>query len=272
MTFQPVIPASGYAGWRFLQRTLETQRTAYEQSAPVQRATDYFRENIGKVRTADDLLSDRRLLEVALGAFGLDADINSRAFIRKVLQDGTLQEDALSNRLADKRYAAFSEAFGFGDFSVPRTVLSTFPDEIIDRYEARSFEAAVGAQDDQMRLALNVAPGLTDVVDQASTERGQWFSIMGNQPLRQVFETALGLPSSFGSLDIDKQLEQFQDRAKAIFGTDNPAEFLASDKQEKLIRLFMIRSDAQSGFGTNGGTVALSLLRAAPTARQLRGF
>lgn len=38
----------------------------------------YFRAKIGSVKTAEQLVSDRRLLKVALGAFGLEADINNR--------------------------------------------------------------------------------------------------------------------------------------------------------------------------------------------------
>ena len=103
MSFQPVIPLTGYLGWRFLERTSDAQQDIFAKSQPVQRATDHFREKIGKVNSAADLVNDRQLLSVALGAFGLDADINNRAFIQKVLEDGTLSQDALANRLADNR-------------------------------------------------------------------------------------------------------------------------------------------------------------------------
>lgn len=261
MSFQPVVPMSGYAGWRFLQRTLDTQKDAFVQSAPVQRATTYFRENIAKVRTADDLVSDRRLLTVALGAFGLDDDINSRAFIRKILEDGTSRPEALGNRLADKRYAAFARSFGFGDPGA-RTALASFPDEILSRYEAKQFERAVGEQDDQMRRALNLSSGLAEVVAGNSSRDGQWFAVMGNAPLRSVIQTALGFPSSFARVDIDQQLVAFKDRARAVFGTDRLADLTSPQMQEKMIRLFMIRSDAASASMTTPGSVALSLLQA----------
>ncbi len=47
----------------------------------------YFEANIGKVETAADLVGDRRLLKVALGAFGMDGEIDKRAFLRKVLEE-----------------------------------------------------------------------------------------------------------------------------------------------------------------------------------------
>ncbi|MEJ8562631.1 DUF1217 domain-containing protein [Yoonia sp. GPGPB17] len=264
MTFEPVLPFQGYIGWRFLERTAEAQQTAFSQSAPVQRATDYFRENIGDIRTASDLVNDRQLLSVALGAFGLDDDINNRAFIQKVLEDGTLAQDALANRLADNRYADFSRAFGFGDSPVPRTVLSTLPTEIINRYETQQFARAVGEQNNDLRLALNVNAGISDIIARNSTNDGRWFSIMGNAPLREVFQTALGLPSSLAGIDIDKQREVFQERAQAVFGTDDIAEIATPEQEEKLIRLFTIRSEAGNLAATSSSAAALTLLQSTP--------
>ena len=254
MNFKPVIPLSGYTGWRFLQRTLDTQQAAFANSASVARATDQFREKIGEVLSAADLMADRDMLQVALGAFGLDDDIGNKYFIQKVLEEGTLDEDALANKLADSRYADLSEAFGFGDFDTPRTVLSTFADEIIDRYEARQFERAVGDQDNAMRLADITASG---------SNNAQWFSMMGNPAMRTVFEGALGFPSSFGAIDLDQQLTDFKARAQATFGTDQMSEIASDESQEKLIRLYMLRSETSSTGGFSSGSVALSLLQSA---------
>jgi len=262
MTFQPVVPFSGYAGWLFLERTADTQRAAFNDSTTVVRATDNFREKIGQISTAEDLVKDRELLGVALGAFGLDDDIDNSFFIRKVLTDGTTDPDALANKLADNRYADFSEAFGFGNIGgVARTSLSFFADEIIDRYEAKQFELAVGEQNNDMRLALNLGPALADIVDGGGSNNGQWFGMMGNAPLRNLFQTALGFPSSFATIDLDQQLDQFKDRALATFGTDNLAELASPENEEKLIRLYMIRSEASAFSASSGASVALSLLQ-----------
>ncbi|WP_306456135.1 DUF1217 domain-containing protein [Octadecabacter ascidiaceicola] len=225
------------------------------------RLTDTFRERIGGVRTAEDLVQDRELLEVALGAFGLDDDINNTFFIKKVLEEGSIETGALANRLSDSRYADFSKAFGFGDFDIPRTALSFFADEIVDRYEAEQFGQAVGEKDNDMRLALNLGRALDDVVDGNSSNNGRWYAMMGNAPLRGMFETALGFPSSFATLDIDKQLEQFQARAKATFGSDEMSDLASSKNQEKMIRLFMLRSEISASSATSGASIALSLLQ-----------
>jgi len=264
MVFQPVTPLSGYAGWRFLQRTLESQQSAFVQAQPVTRATDYFRKNIPQVRTADDLVNDRRLLSVALGAFGLDDDIKNKAFIRKILADGTIADDALSNRLADKRYQEFSRTFGFGDSPVPRTALSSFPDQIIARFEVRQFQRTVGEQNNDLRLALNVEQGLSDINSATKSQNAKWFSIMGNTPLRTVFQTALGLPTGLASIDLDQQLDVFKQKAKSTFGTDDIGEIASPANQEKLIRLFLVRTEAATISASTGASTALTLLQASP--------
>jgi len=238
MTFQPVIPLNGYAGWLFLDRTADTQRAAFNESPTIVRAADAFRDKIASVTTAEDLVADRELLTVALGAFGLDDDY----------------------RLSDTRYAELSDAFGFAADSITRTGFSLFTDEIIDRYETQQFNKAVGEQNNDMRLALNLGPALDDVVASTTSKDAQWFSVMGNAPLRSVFETALGFPSTFGTLDIDQQLEQFKSRANATFGTDNLSDLTSDENQEKLIRLYLLRTEATAS-SASSGSIALTLLQ-----------
>lgn len=261
MTFQPVLPLSGYAGWLFLERTADTQKTAFNESASVKRITDDFRERIGSIQTAEDLVADRGLLSVALGAFGLDDDIDNRFFIQKVLEGDPTSDEALSNRLSDSRYSDLNAAFGFGNLGLPRTALSFFADDMIARYEARQFERAVGEQNNDLRLALNLAPALDDVISGNSTNDGQWFAMMGNSPLRSMVQTALGFPSSFATIDIDKQLEQFKDRANATFGTRDFSALASEENQEKIIRLYLLRSEAAASSSLSGASAALTLLQ-----------
>ena len=259
--FQPVLPLGGFAGWRFLERTLESQQTAFVESSTLARTTDYFRENINKVTSAADLVADRQLLTVALGAFGLDDDISNKFFIQKILEDGTTSDEALSSRLADKSYAALSAAFGFGDEVGSRTGLTGFADTILARYETRQFEIAVGEQNSDLRLALGLEESLNDVAEQTESETAQWFVMMGSPTLRNVFETALGLPKSLALIDLDQQLTTFKDRAQSVFGTDKIANFASPDKRDEFLRMFLVRSQVNNSSAFSSGNIALTLLR-----------
>lgn len=260
--FQPVVPIGGAAGWAFLTRTAEAQKAAFTQAPSLKRDTDYFRDKIGEVRTASDLVSDRRLLRVALGAFGLEGDLNNRAFIQRILQDGTLETGSLANRLSDKRYQDFSAAFGFGDFDIPRTQLSDFGEEIVAKFETQQFESAIGAQNADMRLLMGMGRDLENIAGGTNTDDGKWFAVMGTPPLRAVFETALGLPTAVGGLDIDQQLELFKDRAQRAFGTADLSEIAGEEKRGELTRLFLARAEIRDlASAAPAGASAISLMQ-----------
>ena len=233
-----------------------------QQAAPAQQRDEaYFRGKIGKVTTAEQLVSDKRLLRIALTAFGLEGDLNSTAFVRKVLEGGTLKEGSLANKLADKQYQKFSSAFGFGDYSVPRTKISTFPDEILSAFRARSFETAVGDQNNTYRLALNAEREVAAVAAGSSSDNAKWYTILGNQPLREVFQTALGLPKSFASIDIDQQLSVLKTRTQAAFGAETVTQFKDPARMEALVRRYITRAEMQDqGAASSSSAIALQLL------------
>lgn len=262
MSFQPVLPLTGYSGWGFLKRTMARQQ-AVQQSLPVQQRDEaYFRDRIGKVTTAEQLVNDKRLLRISLTAFGLEGDVNNKAFIQKILEGGTLKEGSLANKLADKQYQKLASAFGFGDYSVPRTKISTFPDEILAQYRARSFETAVGAQNNTYRLAMNAEREIPALAARTISETAKWFTVLGSAPLREVMQTALGLPKSFSSIDIDQQVSVLRARTEAAFGSADLGQFREPAKMEALVRRFLLQSEMQGQAASfSPGSTALTLLR-----------
>jgi len=262
MTFQPVIPGSGLIGWQFLQRTYDAQFEAFGKSPQLDRDARYFTERIGNVFTAQELVGDRRLLGVALGAFGLTDDLENRYFIQKILEDGTSDSGALANRLTDDRYKRLSDAFGFGPGEVPKTLNVSGMSDIVDLYKTQSFEISVGEQDDTMRIALFAQRELDRLAGEPMSEDAKWFTVMGLPPLREMLETALGLPASFGQIDIDRQLEVFRERASSNFGETSVSQFSNPQAMERLTNLYLARSQIASFNATvSSGTTALTLLR-----------
>jgi len=271
MSFQPVVPFGGIAGWNFLKRTMETQRAAFDAAPVRQRDLDYFRDNIGKIGSAAELVGDRRLLSIALGAFGLGEDVDNRFFIRKVLEEGTVDRGALANRLADKRYRDFSAAFGFGNGIAPRMLGAGFGEEIAQAYLGRQFEIGVGQSDQSMRLALTLERELPSLAARGVSDDTKWLSMMGNPPLRRAFETAMGFPRSFGTLDLDRQLVEFREKAERQFGISSFAEFARSDTRDELMRVFLARAQTGGGFGgsISAASPALAILEQAAGAEPL---
>ncbi len=174
MAFQPSIPLSGVSGWRFLERTQAKQQAAFESAPQIKRDLAYFEANIGKVKSAEELVSNRRLLGVALTAFGLEGEIDKKAYIRKILESGTADVNSLANRVSAPGFRQMTEAFGFGDATGSLTGAPGFKDKIVAAYKARAFEGAVGNANNDIRVAMNFR---------------REFEEMSRASLRAAFET-----------------------------------------------------------------------------------
>ncbi len=261
MTFAPVIPLGGVVGLRVLTATEADQRAIFTRQPEVARDITYFTEKIAAVRTADDLVSDRRLMRVALGAFGLDEEIDKRAFIRKMVAEGTESPDAFANRFVDPRYQRLAAAFGFGNAGGARTGNTGFAQEITLAFSERQFEIAVGDSDENLRLALNFRREIKAYAGSSDPDGTAWFSVMGDLPVRRVFEGAFGLPASFGQLDIDRQQADLRAQNDRTFGSTSLNIFSDPAKAEAVIERFLARRAAEEGPDqTVRGSAALTLL------------
>lgn len=263
MSYTPQVPLSGIAGWRLLQRTQASQQAAFDQSAQIKADTAYFEKNIGSVESAADLMADRRLLKVALGAFGLDEWLDKKAFIRKVLEEGTTDPKALASRLSEPNFKKLSDAFGFGDAKGAQTAAEGFAAKITGAYKTRAFEAAVGATDENMRLALNFKREIADLAGAEGEKGGSWYSIIGSKTLGQVIQQAFGLPTkSFGALDVDRQRDILMKKCDAMFGSPDLSVFQDPAKVGKLIDRFLARAQLENGpTSTAVASPALTLLQ-----------
>jgi hypothetical protein len=244
--FEAVVPGSGLSGWSFLMATYSRQLEALRTTSSFVRMEDYFLQNFSKIETVEDLLNDRRLLAVVLGAFGLDADINSKALIGRVLQDGTKASDALANRLSDNRYKELSKALGFGPGEQRRVREPGTSLEILSLFQMQQFEQSVGRQDEDLRIALFAKRQISSIAASSTNNDVRWLNLMGNPPVKKFMETALGLPASFGQLDIDRQLVDLKEKAQSMFGTNDLSELAQAEKMEDAIQKFLVRTQLTS--------------------------
>ncbi|WP_127106048.1 DUF1217 domain-containing protein [Pararhodobacter zhoushanensis] len=261
MSFQPILPLDGYVGWRFLQRTRDQQEAALTAAPAAQRDEAYFRERIQSITSAEDLVKDRRLLSVALTAFGLQDDLPNRAYIQKVLESPAKEDGSFVNRLADKRYKQLNVAFGFGDTYLSWNQFDGFAEKLLGDFRDRSFEQAVGEQSESMRLALALERDLPALAAQDISEAARWYTVLGTPSLRAVFETAYLLPDGFGTLDIDRQVDILKDRTERLMGSDSIAQFDDPEAVETLTRRFFLSEQVQQIQAETASSGALMLLQ-----------
>lgn len=271
MSFQPILPLSGLAGWGFLSRTKARQEASFNATPVIERDVSHFRKSFPSLTTAKALVDDRQALKVALGAFGLQDDLDNRAFIRKVIEDGTSDRRALANRLADKRYLAFATAFAHLAPDGPAAPEKGVQHRIETAYRSREFEIAVGQQDPSMRMALALQRELPALASDYTSDSARWFAVLGNPPLREVLQTSLGFPKEFGKLDIDAQVSRMQAAAHRKLGTSELTKLAEPDQLERITRDFLVMTQLRDmSSGMSGASIALTLLQqAGPGLRRI---
>ncbi len=185
---------------RDLTRTLKI--TADEPL--VARETAYYRENITKVKSIDDLLADNRLFTYAMKAAGLGDMAYAKAFMRQVLEGGIDDRTSFANTLADRRYREFVKVFNFARYGETTTAFNRTQQGTIDNYIRQSLEEDAGQSNEGVRLALYFS--------RQAGKINSAYDVLADRALLTVVQTALGISSATSSLDIDKQADQLSDR------------------------------------------------------------
>ncbi|MEM8569722.1 MAG: DUF1217 domain-containing protein [Pseudomonadota bacterium] len=256
MAYQVQVPLAGIAGWRYLERTHEAQKAVFETDTIMQREIAYFEENIGSVTSAADLVADRRLLEFALTAYGLEDDAYKKALVRTILEGGTEDEEALANRITVSGYKEMAEDFGFGNSSGSQTATDGFAAKIVAAYKEQRFETAVGDQNEHLGLAMTLKRKIGEL---SEGEGKSWYTVLGDKDLRQIFEGAFGLPSAFVNIDIDQQARMIEKKADQMFGGSSLTVFQDETNIDKLILRYLARKQVEEGW-VNPGSPAASAL------------
>jgi hypothetical protein len=247
----------GIAGWRILPRTEASQVQAIAQDPVVQRSTAYFRENTASGITAEDLVGNYRLLSVALGAFGLEDDLPNKAFLRKILESDVGDQTSLVNRLSDKRYLRLAQAMGMEEGG---NASANLGERISEAYLEREFERRVGEGDESLRLALNARRELESMRERTSSNNTLWYEVLGNPPLREVFEKAFGFGSDYGKLSVDRQLEEFTKASERYLGSADFKDIASDAGIDRLVTSYLARSQITTTFAQNRYSTALTLL------------
>lgn len=267
MTFSPIVPLGGIAGLRFIDQTYDRQFESFGRSPQIQRDVDHFLATAGEIETLDDLMQDTQSLRVILGSVGLDDDLPKRAFVRKVIEEGTLEQGSFANRLADPAYRELAELVGFGDLG-NNLISPSLREDVAARYRERQFERAVGDVDVDVRLALNFRREIARIAESDGSDRTGWLRVLGSRPLRGVVEAAFGLPEQFVQIDLDQQVDELESLSRRRYGEAGPAVFRDPAVVEDAISQFLVRSQINrtlsgqtfGGPGT-GSSTALSILQ-----------
>lgn len=214
----------------------------------------------GRLDTPEDVIEADDLLDATLDLFGLPQTVASKSRMERVLNSDPESPTSLLNSLSDDRYRDIFSLFNFIEPETTRTYPQGFVEQVTQNYLDRQFEIQVGESDPTMRVALSLERELTQLIDAGTSNDATWFSIMASPPLRQVFEGAFRLPSSFGSIDIDQQLSVLKDRSQTYFGTSEVADFSDPEMLDELRQNYLLASSSNSFSTPNGANIASIIL------------
>ncbi|TXN61714.1 DUF1217 domain-containing protein [Methylobacterium sp. WL18] len=237
---------STFTEYQHITRNLTGALTRKASEAIVKRDIQYFRDNIGKVKTVDDLIGNHRLFSFAMKAYGLDDMIYAKAFMKKVLtREADSKGNVLVERLQDSRYQDLARAFNFSNSGATFDSSAGAQRATIDSYVRQNLETDAGADDEGVRLALYFQR-------KAGTIKSA-YSILADKALAEVVRTALGIPSEAARGSIDAQANLIK-RKLDISSLQDP------DKLNTFLKRFTIMWDTQNNAPS---TPALSLFSGA---------
>lgn len=188
---------STIADFQRISRDMLRSLSVTAKKPDVSRETAYYLANIGKVTSIDDFLADFRLFTYAMKAHGLGEMTYAKAFMRKVLAEGTLSGNSFANKLSDPRYRSFATTFNFVQLGARATQTRAAQNGTATQYVQQVLEEEAGNRNEGVRLALYFARKAPSIKNP--------FQILADRALTRVVQTALDLPPVVSVADIDKQ-------------------------------------------------------------------
>ncbi|MCP5075687.1 MAG: DUF1217 domain-containing protein [Rhodobacteraceae bacterium] len=221
------------ASFRLISTNLQRSLDTVAQQPVASREIEHYKENIANIKSIDDFMADDRVFRFAMKAFGLEEMSYAKGLIRKLLEQGTEDQQSLSNQLVDPRYRDLAKTFDFVRFDTATTSFSDATTGTVDRYIRQSLEEDAGSTNEGVRLAL--------YFERKAADLNGPFDVLGDRALLQVVQTATGISPASATQPIDKQakeitkridladlkdpvkLEEFLTRFTTLWELDNPS-------------------------------------------------
>ncbi|MBB4443026.1 MULTISPECIES: DUF1217 domain-containing protein [Rhizobium] len=175
---------STYVSYLTVARNLNASLSNVASQATVARDSAYYKENIDKVTTVDEFMSDYKLYSYAMKAYGLEDMTYAKAFMKKVLESDLSDSSSFANSLSDTRYAEFAAAFKFaGETKTAQSDVQR--DNLLDAYE-ESFDT----EEDDIADA-------TDYFEENISSITSVDDLLSSSKLKNYVLTAFGLSTEY---------------------------------------------------------------------------
>jgi hypothetical protein len=189
---------SALAGYQPFVANEQVHIGKYATQTQVAQAVQYFQQNIGKVKSVDQLVHDPKLMSFITTAFGLDADAAYPAKIAAILNSNLSDQNSFANRLIDPRYQQLAKEFNVSSFGLFQFSNSSVIQDVVNRFLTNSYEENIGSTDNPaLRTAAYFLRNIGGVTNA--------FQILSDPVLRTVVETVTGLPVNIAVQPVEDQ-------------------------------------------------------------------
>lgn len=210
--------------------------TSIRQDVVNAREIKAFEERIGAITSVEDLVKDYEVYAFVMKAHGLENQMFGKAMMKKVLVSDPDEKGALVNRLTDKRFRDIRNALEFGkDGSAP----AKFQDA---DWRRGLVETYVSQKLMESQLEHNEPVGIVLHVQAKAAGISSWYNVLSDTKVQDFFYTALGLPESLKTTDVDKQAATLAKRFD-LEKLKDPAEL------DKLIRRYTAMASVNAASG-----------------------
>lgn len=263
--------------YQMISRDMTASLNRVASQPAVARDSEYYLENIGKVGSIEEFLSDHRLYSYAMKAYGLEDMTYAKAFMRKVLESDLSDPASFANKLVDKRYQEFAKAFSFQQ---PQAQTSSGMSDTLLRYGEIASEA--GLSDPMIRLIqtsysrnIGAIASVDDLLDSNSAAADSILDVAlmaygltaragDKEFLRKLLTSDLNDPESFANQQTNADYRAFA--AAFNFGPDGNVR-VQTQEQARATRDAFVRQtlEVDAGAQNEGVRLALYFERKAPS-------
>jgi len=221
-----------FTSYHLINRDLSRSLERVQSQPMVQRETEYYQENIGRVASIEEFINDDRLFRYAMKAHGLEDMAYAKAFMVKVLEEGISDPESFANKLTDKRYVEFARTYNFAAGGTNTTTYNPAQKGTVDKYLSRAISNGVEPNDPALIGSINTylskISDIKSVDDLMGDQEMLSFALMAHgfevdevidlEFLRSVLEGGIDDPESPANKSEDE-------RYKALAGAFNFARY-----------------------------------------------
>jgi hypothetical protein len=178
--------------------------TSFAKDPSVQREIAYFEEKVGKVQSVEDVFNDYRMMSFVLTATDLGQEIQYKGRAQRTLSERADNENALMNRLTDKRFKNAAGVLKFGETGVATLKSPETVAQLKDLYVKLRYDDQLRASTPEISNANYFAKNAGDIEN--------YYEILGDAQFREVVTRALGLPAELAYQDVDAQAAAIERR------------------------------------------------------------